>query len=455
MMSPGRITGRATPKGVAFLVTLIFVALFTCVALALVTMADTNMAIGRDRLHINQSSTLAETGLLLTQQELGGLVVSGETAASVHDEIADHFRAAWVDSTMVDTVAITANAAGVVLPPIWLTRADGRSGTIELVIMADGGAHETPSVVIQSTGRFAGAVRTAYYDLGIQTGLAVFRDYGILSKSRILITNNAKIQGANNDAEGSILSMSNHPTAIDMRNNTRVSGDAGVTDENSSISLLNNARIGGEQITDADEPEWPEIDASGLEQYVEEIVTGDVTGSHMLHNIRIPAGTNPTFDGNINLCGVIYIESPNKVTFKGNTNICGVIVTEEPPVENLSANQIHFLGNTTVSSVANLPDESRYDGLHDQTGTFMLAPGFQAKFTGNFSTIHGVMAAGQLVFDGDARGTVYGGILNLSSAPLTLTGNTDLTIDKENADLTPTGLSGCYSLVCVRGSYRE
>ena len=90
-----RIKSRERPGGIALLVTMIFVVLFACVAVALVTLADTNMTIGRNRLQINQAAALADIGLFLAQCELGGLPVSGQDAASVHDEIADHFRAAW------------------------------------------------------------------------------------------------------------------------------------------------------------------------------------------------------------------------------------------------------------------------------------------------------------------------------------------------------------------------
>ena len=453
-MTAQRIRGRAKEKGVAFLITIIFVALFASIAVALATTADMNMLVSRNRLESNQAATLVETGLLLAQKQLGGATVVGASAEAVHASIAAHLRSVWEDSNTVNASAITADSGGVVLPPITLARADGRTGTISLVMTSDGSVDDTPTIEIASTGRFAGAVRTAYYDLTVQPG-DVFAKFGVLSKSRILMANNARIQGANNDDEGSIFSSSNHSAAIDMCNNASVSGNAGVTADGSGISLSNNASIDGDQVREANDPEWPEIDTSGFEQYVEEIVTGDVSGDQTLHNILIPAGTNPTFNGNIDIYGVIYIESPNQVTFQGNTNICGMIVTEEPPVENLDQNTIDFQGNISVSGVGNLPDEDRYDGLRDQTGTFMLAPGFQAEFSGNFGAVSGVVAAGQLIFNGNAQGTVTGGVVNLSDAPLELSGNACLTIDKQNADPNPVGFGSGYSLVCVTGSYKD
>ena len=100
-------------------------------------------------------------------------------------------------------------------------------------------------------------------------------------------------------------------------------------------------------------------------------------------------------------------------------------------------------------------EQQRFDGLREQTGTFLLAPGYRAKFAGNFSTINGMIVASQFQFSGNAAGTVRGNILNLSDSSFMLTGNAHLTIDKAHASDCPAGLERKYSLVCVTGSYRE
>ena len=438
----------------AFLVTIIFVALFACMAVALATTSDMNLLVSRNRLESNQASVLVETGLFLAQKELGGAPVSGNSASDVHAALASYLRDELTYSNTLDPEAITASEDGVTFPPITLVRDDGRSGTVELSITADGGVGSNPTIEIAATGRFGNAVRTAYYNLAAEAR-GPFSEFGIISKARILMANNARVQGANTDAEGSIFSSSDSQYAIKMSNNATVSGNAGVTGDDGSIQLLNSATIHGDQAFDQPEPEWPEIDTAGFEQYVEQTITGDVAGNQTLHNIYIPAGTNPTFGGNTDIYGIVYIESPNTVKFGGNTNICGMIVTEEPPVENFNTNRILFQGSVTVSGVDNLPDDSRYDGLRDQTGTFMLAPGFQTSFSGNFNTISGAMAAGQFIFSGDANGTISGGLMNLSDANFLLKGNAHLTIDRQNADLTPVGFGSGYRLVCVPGSYKD
>jgi len=459
------VTGRG--RGSALVLTLIFVAMFASLAAALAVASNTNMTIARNRGDINQASSLVEGALLLAQREMGGLRVTGASAEEVHASIAEHFRQALADSAMLSAQDITSNADGVFFPEIIVPGPNGREGTIELTIVSDGGVEASPTITVHATGRFADAVRNAYYDFRVESGYRLLADYGVASRSPIKMRGNARIDGANNDAEGSLYSCSGSVArAIDMRGRSRISGSAAVSAEGAEIYTGPNAEIAGDRITNAPEHEWPGIDTQQFEQYVESTYTGDSGGGHgrgrggggdndTLINVRIPPNTNPTFNGNVDLYGVVYIESPNEVTFNGNANVCGIIVCEEPAVENLEANQLKFNGNLTVSGVEYLPDDSRFDGLREQTGTFLLAPGYRAKFAGNFSTINGMIVASQFQFSGNAAGTVRGNILNLSDSSFMLTGNAHLTIDKAHASDCPAGLERKYSLVCVTGSYRE
>jgi len=456
-MNTGHTVGPRRQTGSALLITLIFVALFASMAVALAIASDTNLAISRNRIEIAQARNLVEAGLLLAQREIGGLEVTGSDATEVHASLASHFQAAWANAEMINAAGITANASGVTFPSIRVLGPDGRTGTITLALASDGGVEDSPTITLTSTGQFGGATRTAYYDFNIRSGFRILSDYGLASKSPIVMTGNATIDGANNDAEGSLFSCSDSDgRAIEMKGQSQITGDAAISAPDAEIYVGPNATVGGEQIDNAPDHEWPDVDTAHFEQYVQSTYTGngrEEDGTYT--NIRIPPNTNPTFNGNTNLYGVIYIESPNQVTFNGNANICGIVVCEEPAVENFDTNSLTFNGNLTASGVEYLPSDPSYDGLRDETGTFLLAPGYSAKFNGNFSTVNGYIAAGQLDFTGSASGTVRGGVLNLSDSSFTLGGGAHLTIDKQNADQHPAGFSRRYSLICVSGSYRE
>ena len=117
--------------------------------------------------------------------------------------------------------------------------------------------------------------------------------------------------------------------------------------------------------------------------------------------------------------------------------ITGCIVCEAPAVDNLTANQINFTGNVTSKGVDQLPAGAQYDGLRTMTGSFLLAPGYAASFTGNFNTVNGCLVASKFSFTGNAGGTIQGGIVNLSDSSFTVSGNSPIIIDRNGAVAEP------------------
>lgn len=443
-------------RGVALIVTLIFLVLFACMAVAIATSAETNLTVARNRVDAYRAAALAEAGVQLVQMNLGGLDVPGtHDAADLHQAIAGTLASAWTASTMVNAAAITWDGTAVTVPTITLGAGD-QAEHVDLVISASGGAMDDTTITIQSTGRHGRAACTAHYNMTVQRGSSVLGTYGIASKSAITLTGDARISGANNDAEGSILSATySTAQAIRMTGNIDVSGDVAVCNPDGIIKKTGNITIGGDEIIGAPEPEWPQVNISDFKTYAKNVYAGSGAGTLTLSNIRIPAGTNPTFSGNLTVTGVVYVESPNRVTFSGNTNLCGIVVCETPAVDSLSDNRVHFTGNLNVSGVENLPAGVQYDGLRGMTGSFLLAPGFSAKFTGNFHTVSGCMVASEFQFTGNAGGIVRGGIVNLRDSQFAVTGNANIQIDKENAVDHPAGLTSRFRLVCVSGSYSE
>ncbi|MGB2936973.1 MAG: hypothetical protein WBD05_02060 [Phycisphaerae bacterium] len=467
-MKDRRGSDRPAARGVALLLTLIFLALFVAMAVAIAASADINLTIARNRIESRQAAALAETGLLLCQRHLGGLQVPATSdIEDLHEAIANHIAAAWDASSMADATDLTWDANSAVLPTVMVTQ-EGRSGTIDATVTANGGVLSSPTVTIQSTGRFGNAVRTVSYRMAVVDTFSVLSKYGVISKSRLRMTGNGKIEGANQDAEGSVLSATySHIEAIDMGGHSSVSGDAAVSNLNAQIIKSDSASIGGDQIYGVMELPWPEIDVSIFEPYATNIYTGNSgggkdkgkkdkdDGDDTLTNIRIPAGTNPTFNANTTISGVLYIESPNVVTFNGSATISGVIVAEQPEIEDLSTNQIHFGGNVTSSGVENLPPDSEFDGLRELTGSFLLAPGFSTKFRGNSSMLSGWIVASSFDFAGNVSAAIRGGVMNLNDSNFLVSGNLTMTIDKANVAGEPAGMVAIYVLACVPGSYEE
>jgi hypothetical protein len=458
-MTYATTTHRPRASGVTLLLTLVFLCLFACMAVAITATTDAGLLGARNERDGRQASAIAQAGVQMMKQDIGGLAVpSTHDAADMHSAIATVLRTAFTGSTMVDPNSIYVSPTfGVILPTITVPRGDARTGTLNMVIRASGGALDNTTVTIQSTGRFGGAMRTATYNLTVQRGKTVFGDYGIASKSPIQINGNASVLGANNHAEANILSATYSPNApaVQLVGNIHCGGDVSVCNPDGRISKTGNITIDGAQNIGAPEPQWPTVDITPFTPFATNPQT--LGGSNVnLRNIRIPPGTNPIFSGNSTLSGVIYIQSPNRVTFTGNVIVTGVIVCDTPTVPNLANNYVKFTGNVQTYGVESLPaGDPQYSGLRSLTGSFLLAPGFDAEFTGNSTIVNGVMVASQFGFTGNSGGRIKGGVVCLADSSFRMTGNSPLVIDKNGMPDTPAGISSSCRLVCVSGSYSE
>ncbi len=443
-------------RGAALILTLIFVALFACLAVAVATTSGMNLVVSRNRLEGHHARAVAETGLQFMQKKLGGLEVEGSTAEDLHEEIGLHLASELLGTTMLSVDSGLAwSADAVELGPLALPHPSGRTSALDITVVSDGGVGEDPRIVVTSSAAVGQAVRAVAYRFSVVGG-GIGWSHGIQSRARMRITGSARIEGVNDPSEGSILcSTDRRGDSIRMTGSAHVSGDVTVTNPDGRIRKIGHVTIGGDEVIGAGEPPLPEIDAERFRDMATNTFSGHSVGNRTYENIRIPAGTNPVFVGNTTFLGVVYVESPNRINFVGNTNMCALIVCEEPAVDNLNANRLSFVGNMSSSSVAGLPDEPQFDEVRDETGTFLLAPGFDVRFTGNFHTLSGCMAASGFRFTGNAGGTVRGGILCLDDTHFRMTGRARLAFDLSGADPTPAGFVGAARLVCVAGTYTE
>ncbi len=448
-------SGVADSRGSALLIALLFLALFASLAVAIAAASDVNLTIARNRIESHQASALAETGILLLMQSLGGTTIPGTGATGdLHEAVASRLAADWANSTMIVATGITADAGGVYFPPITLARADGRSGTVELAFQADGGATAGPTITVASTGRFGNAVRHVSCRMTTLDGWSLISRYAVAARSPIQMSGDARIEGANDPKEGSIVSATQVTMeAITLKGGVYVSGDVAVCNPDATIFKTGKVQVDGSEIYGAAEVPWPTTDPALFEPFATNVLTVPPGPGAVLSNIRIPANTNPTFNSDVVINGVVYIETPNNVKFSAGMSLTGLIVTEK--ADSPANNTITFAGQTSVLGVENLPAGGEYDGLRNLAGTFLLAEGFTTKFTGGFTTLSGSMVASGFEFSGSAGGTIRGTVVNLSDSYFNVKGTVGLTFDHGGANPNPAGIVRPYVLVWVPGSYEE
>jgi len=282
------------------------------------------------------------------------------------------------------------------------------------------------------------------------------------------LSGNVELEGINVNVEASVyIESENSNLALSIIGNSQIAGDVDIVNSLATVDLQGGqAGIGGEtgqaaidNHVDFGAPEcdFPEPNPAQFESYVTSIVDAntDTSADATFENIRIVAGTNPIFSGNVVLKGVVFIETPNVVEFTGGVDITGIVAGDGSLNDNSGTNQIIFRGNVDSQPVTELPELSQFDGLHSQTGTFVVAPGFSVSFGGSFSSLSGAIAGNGIEFFGNAGGTINGSIINYSGEEMTLSGNSDLYFNRSGTSEAPAGFVPEIVLKYNPASYSE
>jgi hypothetical protein len=315
-------------------------------------------------------------------------------------------------------------------------------------------------VEVKIVGKYAGyeAKRAVQMKFDLAEKASHIFDYGVATKGSISTAGNARIKGATDPTKGSILTTSTAANPVSI-NGKEVSGDISISSATGNVTFGAGASIGGttnpQDIRDnhihkgITAPEFPAIDTDAFKAYATNVYSG---GTNLV-NVRIPANTNPHFNGGVTIKGVLYIETPNNIVFNGNVNIQGVIVTQNNPIGNLSTNVLNFSGNVSAQPVSSLP--ASFGDLRQLTGSFLLAPGFQANFTGSFGTVAGAIIADKIAFTGNAGGTLMGSIVSLTNNPLVVNGSSEIIIASTGTTDYPAGVFFSSRYAALPDTYEE
>jgi hypothetical protein len=162
---------------------------------------------------------------------------------------------------------------------------------------------------------------------------------------------------------------------------------------------------------------------------------------------------NPIFQGSVTINGVLFIESPNKVTFTKNVALNGIMVGDGDVVNpDPASRRIDILGNFASGPY---PNDPMFDAIRAEEGTSILAPGFFVTFSGNFSTLEGVVAVSGLHFAGNVNAQIKGSIVNYSNSPTVIEGNAVMNFNREGSTKIPAGFDLYRELDYSPTSYSE
>ncbi len=437
---------RKSYKGAALIISMIFVLIFSALAVSMATMSGTNVQIAENQRKANCARACAQSGLEIIRLWSNQVSIPGDTPENQQfDLIADCFQ-----STVTSISNITPNCDGssITVPSVPLNSTNEQSFYASITpkpTVADPNALQ-----LNVTGTYGSLAKTisVNYDFGTREH-TVF-DFGVATRGPLHLSGNIELTGEKLTLDASVYIESEDDITLSIIGNSQIAGDVSITNSSPAADIVDlqggQASIGGETAPEAYDhvftgtppAEFPVPDPGYFEHYVVEDINYP-SAETTFENVRIPANTNPTFSDNVTLRGIVFIEVPNIVTFAGNTTITGIIVGNGDLEDNSGTNQINFLGTVDSCPVTELPDEPQFEEIRNDTGTFLMAPGFKVSFGGNFSTLSGAIAANGIEFFGDAGGTINGSVINYSDTPMTLSGNNDLCFNRSGTAQVPAG----------------
>jgi hypothetical protein len=476
-------------KGIALILSMIFLAVFTSFAVALASMSMTNVQIAENHQKANRSRAAAESGLEIMRYWLSQVSIkSGATNAARFSAIK-----ASLDTSLTgllsegDVVSLknselgaleaTLTECGVtnlasILNDSNIKTILGNSESHILVPSVDLGfdtGNQFFAVLLENDGVTFPLYVFGYHDeiqrcIGVNVKLAfgVF-DFGVATKGPLDV-GNMTLTGLTTDSEADVYIESfNILTALELAPNAELSGGvqiayakADVTkdhikgtikEETGTDAIANHVQIGVPTIDfPIPDPEYFRLDEIEYSLIIDESFTpGNGNGAIVIpsidyDNILIKASPDVRtikFNGGT-ITGIVFIESGNNVEFAGNLTSTATFIGNGSYTDNSGSNKIRFTG--TVNN-----------GASDQPEISIMAPGFSVTFGGNFSTLSGGICANGISFSGTAGGTVKGSVINYSNVTMTMAGD-GITFDRSN-NLVPSGFkSGLFSQM---SSYSE
>lgn len=452
----------ACRRGSALVLSLLFLAVLSALAVAMATISGANVQVAHNQRQGGWALASAHSGIEVLRYSLKDVSIATGAPASRLEALFHQLEEQFADASNL-SVSYSVNA--VTLDPVVLNPATDQSfGAVVTYGRHTDGTPDYDAIDVTVTGSAGRATkRVGFSCLFKETGNPIF-DYGIATRGPLMTQGNVDIETFNEAFWADIYIESfNSSVALEMIGKSSIAGKVTIANETANVDIANSSSVFGAKGSDAiafitigaDACAFPVPNPSEFLGFVTTTFqSGDPTSNTTLTNIEIPPDTNPQFTGNTTINGVMYIRQPNAVRFVGNATINGIIVAEgqlEAPSE---LNHLDFGGTVISNDASTLPAEE-FGDLTEQTGTFIVAPGFSVSFGGNASMINGVIAASGVQFYGHAGGTINGSIINYSDDRMNLAGNTDLVFNRSGRDKIPAGFAPQTTLEFMPGSYQE
>jgi len=302
-------------KGAVLIICMIFLCIFTTLAVSMATMTDTNLQNAAYYHKADAARASAESGLEIIRFWLGRVAVSGLTPQNqVFSQIANSFQGDLSTNGITNiTPAYDGSTSTITIPPVTLDSTTNRSFSAVITQI------DSNSIQADITGNFGTFSKTISVKYRFTTRANTVFDFGVATKGPLSLSGNIELEGVNVSVESDVyIESESDLLALSIIGNSQIAGDVSIANPLASVLLQGGqAGIGGETGQDAIDnhvdfgvppTEFPEPNPDYFAGYVQSIIDMNNT---VFENVIIPAGTNPTFAAGATLKGITFIETPN------------------------------------------------------------------------------------------------------------------------------------------------
>ena len=445
-----RLKYQKNRRGIVMVLALIFVAIFASFSVAMFSMSSANAQLADNHRQGNGALANTHSGVEVVRYFLEDMTVPVSINSAIQSQL-----------TVKGLTNINATVAGsvITMDSVALDSSSSKNFSAQITAFAD-------RWQIDVTGRNGAIDRTVRSNFNMVVRADSVFDYGVATKGPLLMSGQSGLGAVNLAVEADIfIDTSTIGNSFEIGTQGTVAGNVHIVDPLATFAVGGNSEIGGSVGEDAednvivgvDPVEFPVPDTNYFQQYA----VGDVIDSNSnlndyttLDNVTIAANTNPTFASDVHIRGVLFIEQPNNVKFAGKATVQGIIVGDSVVGDESADNNIDFSGQVVCIDAGELAGVE-FDGIRDETGTFLIAPGFSSDFSGQSSVINGVIAVAGIGFTGQAGGTINGSIVNYSSDPMVMQGQGTLMFNRSGTDENPAGFEPVMKLEYDSSSYTE
>ncbi|HCO95031.1 MAG TPA: hypothetical protein DIU00_13945 [Phycisphaerales bacterium] len=448
-------------KGAVLIVAMIFVLIFSALAVSMAAMSGTNTQLASNQHKVGCALGSATSGFEVERHWLKTVAMPSSTPINKYFSTIMNTLESNMDANSITNIILKKNLG--TISPVTLDSSTGQtfSGLMRI--------SDANSCVLEvfSTGGGAQITRTIKVEFDIEPYEHPIFNYGLATKGPLNYTGNPTTTGLTESWEADIyIDSSGSDTAVSVGGNTNFHGDIMIGNPDADATFGGDILIDGDQGQTAidnhvfigvEPVDFPEPDTTLFGPYATGIMIDSSTdlsaaGMNILVNAKIAAGTNPVFLKGVTIQGILLIESPNIVTFESNVDLQGIIVGEGDVTVDPATDRIDFMGNFSSGPY---PPGAEFDEIRSLVGSSIVAPGFAASFQGNFSTLEGVVAVTGVHFSGNVAAQIKGTLINYSDLPMVIEGNASMTFDRVASTKIPAGFDTLRVLTYNPSSYDE